>query len=918
VLEVEGDADSACIVDLVLSGSGGEALDADVVDCLGIVYEVIQLDCEDENACNFMESGDCIYPEENYDCDGNCIVDLDCEGECGGNAVVDDCGECNGDGSSCGDGCSEDTEVCLSIGEGDGEGGTFLDYQSTADIAGFQFNHNGCIETASGGDAEANGFTVSASATTVLAFSFTGSVIPAGDGNLLVLTGDISQDCLFDFIFSDADGDALVVNFEEGDDGPPDCILDCAGLEEFETETEVCEFVVSIYGDSCLDDCDDQTMEEIEEYYNYCEACLAAGNCDDNEEISEIEIYYSSEADIAGFQFNMDGVSIISASGGDAEANGFSVSTSEITVLGFSFTGSVIPAGSGLLTVLEVEGDVDSACIVDLVLSGSGGEALEAEVEDCVGIIYEEPDEPVDSCSDIDIYNLNLANNNYPQYENANVMLGCVWNAVNTAGLNNASSISNFIVNVCGWGGFIGIDCIDCYGEIGACMASSCDNECSDGWYGAFDDCADCMGDNCFDDFSDCSGVYYGCQDEYGCNYDENANAGSDNIECLYPDFNFDCDGDCVVDVDCNGECGGDAVVDDCGECDGNNSSCVLPCDEDTEVCLSLNGGDLNYDSTEDIAGFQFNHNGCVEAAYGGDAEANGFMISSSDAAVIAFSLTGAVVPTGEGTLVELDGDVTGDCLFSFIFSDSNGDALIVGFEDGGDDGGDGGGTDTQYFTDLPAQTGESSLIIIQDIIGLDEGDEVGLFDANGVVESCIPDYGCTEAEYGEVLVASGVWQGEQLELVAVMSIDLSDFNGPILNGAVEGDSIVVRVWDQDQDLEHDASASYSQGNGTYGQVITVIDVLDAYIYGCTDENALNYDSQANMDDGSCNYTVEQAINLDAYQMNNISFNVNVSDYYSTSDLFDQVNILLAYDDVDDYYVPQFGINQIDLNYSQG
>ena len=66
-----------------------------------IVNGEIQLDCEDETACNFMEPGDCIYPEENYDCDGNCIVDTDCNGECGGDAVIDECGECGGNGSSC-------------------------------------------------------------------------------------------------------------------------------------------------------------------------------------------------------------------------------------------------------------------------------------------------------------------------------------------------------------------------------------------------------------------------------------------------------------------------------------------------------------------------------------------------------------------------------------------------------------------------------------------------------------------------------------------------------------------------------------------------------------------------------------------------------------------------------------------------
>ena len=27
---------------------------------------------------------DCIYSDENYDCEGNCISDIDCEGICGG------------------------------------------------------------------------------------------------------------------------------------------------------------------------------------------------------------------------------------------------------------------------------------------------------------------------------------------------------------------------------------------------------------------------------------------------------------------------------------------------------------------------------------------------------------------------------------------------------------------------------------------------------------------------------------------------------------------------------------------------------------------------------------------------------------------------------------------------------------------
>ena len=91
-------------------------------------------------------------------------------------------------------------------------------------------------------------------------------------------------------------------------------------------------------------------------------------------------------------------------------------------------------------------------------------------------------------------------------------------------------------------------------------------------------------------------------------------------------------------------------------------------CPDDTQVCLSLDGGNLNYNSSEDIAGFQFSHDGCVTGASGGDATANGFTVSASGTTVLAFSFTGSVVPAGEGTLVELSGDVSEDCLSELIF----------------------------------------------------------------------------------------------------------------------------------------------------------------------------------------------------------------------------------------------------------
>ena len=105
-------------------------------------------------------------------------------------------------------------------------------------------------------------------------------------------------------------------------------------------------------------------------------------------------------------------------------------------------------------------------------------------------------------------------------------------------------------------------------------------------------------------------------------------------------------------------------------------------CADGTDVCLSLDGGNLNYNSSVDIAGFQFNHDGCVTGASGGDAAANGFTTSASSTVVLAFSFTGSVIPAGEGTLVVLDGDITEECLSAFVFSNSAGGSLVVNWSE--------------------------------------------------------------------------------------------------------------------------------------------------------------------------------------------------------------------------------------------
>jgi len=115
-------------------------------------------------------------------------------------------------------------------------------------------------------------------------------------------------------------------------------------------------------------------------------------------------------------------------------------------------------------------------------------------------------------------------------------------------------------------------------------------------------------------------------------------------------------------------------------------------------------------------------------------------------------------------------------------------------------------------------ETGESTLFIFEpSIIGLDAGDEVGLFDTQGIID----DSGTT----GEILVGAGIWTGNQLEVTAIGSADLSDFGGPILPGYIAENTMTLKVWDGSS--EYDATYTTSFGSGSFNGLFTNIDSID-------------------------------------------------------------------------------------------
>ncbi len=120
-----------------------------------------------------------------------------------------------------------------------------------------------------------------------------------------------------------------------------------------------------------------------------------------------MEVLYNTDAPIAGFQFNVTGAMVASASGGDAGDLGFSLYTGggNNAVVGFSLEGATIPAGSGVLVVLEVEGDPAYVCIESVIMaspSGDGGsETLNSEVVDCLTISIDGGGNDIPGCTDM-------------------------------------------------------------------------------------------------------------------------------------------------------------------------------------------------------------------------------------------------------------------------------------------------------------------------------------------------------------------------------------------------------------------------------------------------------------------------------------------------------------------------------------
>ncbi|MBT6871609.1 MAG: hypothetical protein HOA66_09175, partial [Candidatus Marinimicrobia bacterium] len=265
---------------------------------------------------------------------------------------------------------------------------------------------------------------------------------------------------------------------------------------------------------------------------------------------SDGSVVYNASSNIGGFQFNVDGATINSATGGDAGAAGMMMSANGNMVLGFSLTGGTFgPCG----TIVDLSLSGDATGLSGFIISDATGSPIDFTY-------YVESDEPdlVADCSDM-----------YPD---------CASNMVDCAG-----ECDGMAVEECA-GQCDGDAVEDCAGQCNGTSEVDCTGLC--GGSSLDDDCGICGGDN--SSCSDCAGVPFGDSSEDECGTCDN-----------------DSSNDCVQ--DCTGDWGGSVVDDDCGICGGDNSSCSdcagVPFGDSSEDECGICDNDSSNDCVQDCTG---------------------------------------------------------------------------------------------------------------------------------------------------------------------------------------------------------------------------------------------------------------------------------------------------------------------------
>lgn len=179
--------------------------------------------------------------------------------------------------------------------------------------------------------------------------------------------------------------------------------------------------------------------------------------------------------------------------------------------------------------------------------------------------------------------------------------------------------------------------------------------------------------------------------------------------------------------------------------------------------------------------------------------------------------------PTGENHLLTLyytDPYSNEICLDNITFIDANNIDMIVTTEC----------TEiilpvNEFYLPTLDQTGVSQLIHFNpNVQGLEPGDEIGIFDANGITENGLD---CNNLQEGEVLVGAGLILYDSISISAIGSVNMCIFGGFVTPGFNLGNPIKIKVYRPSTMMEYIAeSITFTNGSGTFTELFTEVTSL--------------------------------------------------------------------------------------------
>ena len=319
---------------------------------------------------------------------------------------------------------------------------------------------------------------------------------------------DCNGNCLVDVdCFGECGGNAVVDECGEcGGDGIADGECDCEG--------NVLDCFGECGGNAVVDECG-TCGGEISDSEDCPLPGFALSLANYNLQNNSVDVILNNESSIAGFQFEVSGLNIVSIESLSIDDLDFSVYNSDSAIIGFSLSGALIQPSNSSILRLFFDNDFSSQfCLENPILSDPEGVSIDATVGDCLNVA---------GCTDVDA--CNYGNYEYSCDDCCNYG-SQYWLDTDGDGLGYA--LDEFLF------------CED----PGAPWVPNHGDQYPNCFSNFVDSCGDCDGDN-----SSCSG----CTDEsafnYNClngNWPDSATYGcSDEVivsddSCLYPPDGFE------------------------------------------------------------------------------------------------------------------------------------------------------------------------------------------------------------------------------------------------------------------------------------------------------------------------------------------------------------------------------------------